>query len=287
MLVTAVAVGLGLFLIGWLAPVLAPMGLGLFLAALAAPLFSWLERRGGSADRRPERDDRLVLVVVGGGLVLLGLQSARSLATGSALRRVTRARIPARRRSTAGVMARSASSSRPRCSSTSSARSPGSCRGRRRRRLRGHRRGAAPPRRPAPVAPRRRRARQPEPGVPRGARHRPGRRHVLRGADPRQRGDGVGAAGPAAPPRRRRRAALGRRGVLPELRAVPRPDPGDHPAGDPRLCRVGPLAAAVVVVGGDRAQPHRRERARADADRPRAVALDVARLRRCSSSGSG
>ena len=49
MLVAGVVVGLGLFLISWLSPVLAPLGLGLFLAALAAPLFTWLEARGRSA----------------------------------------------------------------------------------------------------------------------------------------------------------------------------------------------------------------------------------------------
>ena len=47
-LVACVMVGLALFLIGWLAPVVAPMGLGLFLAALAAPMFTWLEQRGRS-----------------------------------------------------------------------------------------------------------------------------------------------------------------------------------------------------------------------------------------------
>ncbi len=47
MLVTAVLVGVALFLIGWLSPVLAPLGLGLFIAALAAPLFSRLVDRAG------------------------------------------------------------------------------------------------------------------------------------------------------------------------------------------------------------------------------------------------
>jgi len=81
MLVTAVAVGLGLFLIGWLAPVLGPMGLGLFLAALAAPLFTWLEERGRSATIALGLTI-VVLVVVGGGLALLALASAQSLAEG-------------------------------------------------------------------------------------------------------------------------------------------------------------------------------------------------------------
>src|SRR4029078_11385691 len=49
MLVAGVVVGLGLFLISWLSPVLAPLGLGLFLAALAAPIFTWLDERGRSA----------------------------------------------------------------------------------------------------------------------------------------------------------------------------------------------------------------------------------------------
>jgi predicted PurR-regulated permease PerM len=83
MLVTAVMVGLGLFLISWLAPVLAPMGLGLFLAALAAPLFSWLERRGGSAILALGLTIG-VLLLTGAGLVFLGLQSVRSLTDGLA-----------------------------------------------------------------------------------------------------------------------------------------------------------------------------------------------------------
>ena len=58
MLVTAVVVGLALFLIGWLAPVLAPLGLGLFLAALAAPLFTWLERARPVGGARADADDR-------------------------------------------------------------------------------------------------------------------------------------------------------------------------------------------------------------------------------------
>jgi predicted PurR-regulated permease PerM len=83
MLVTAVVVGLGLFLIGWLAPVLGPMGLGLFMAALAAPLFTWLEARGRSA--------ALALIVtigvvvaVGLGLVVLVVSGGRALVDGIA-----------------------------------------------------------------------------------------------------------------------------------------------------------------------------------------------------------
>jgi AI-2 transport protein TqsA len=83
MLVTAVTVGVGLFLIGWLAPVLAPMGLGLFLAALAAPLFTWLEERGRSAALALTLTIAIVLVI-GWALILLALTSARSLAEGVA-----------------------------------------------------------------------------------------------------------------------------------------------------------------------------------------------------------
>lgn len=83
MLVTAVTVGLGLFLIGWLAPVLAPMGLGLFLAALAAPLFTWLERRGRSAILALALTVGVVLVI-GVALLVLALESARSLTEGLA-----------------------------------------------------------------------------------------------------------------------------------------------------------------------------------------------------------
>ena len=79
MLVTAVLVGVALFLVSWLAPVLAPLGLGLFLAALAAPLFTWLRERG--------RSDGLalaltigVLVVIGVSLVLLAVTGATALA---------------------------------------------------------------------------------------------------------------------------------------------------------------------------------------------------------------
>src|SRR4029079_18660206 len=69
MLVTAVMVGLALFLIAWLAPVLAPLGLGLFLAALAAPLFTWLDERGRSAALALTLTISVV-IAIGGGLVL-------------------------------------------------------------------------------------------------------------------------------------------------------------------------------------------------------------------------
>jgi AI-2 transport protein TqsA len=81
MLVAGVTVGLALFLIAWLAPVLAPLGLGLFLAALAAPLFTWLEERGRSAALALAITVTL-LVVIGGGLVVLAIVGARSLAEG-------------------------------------------------------------------------------------------------------------------------------------------------------------------------------------------------------------
>ncbi|HET9083425.1 MAG TPA: AI-2E family transporter [Candidatus Limnocylindrales bacterium] len=80
-LVACVMVGLALFLIGWLAPVVASMGLGLFLAALAAPLFTWLEERG--------RSPALALTVtigvvlgIGLGLVVLALAGATALTEG-------------------------------------------------------------------------------------------------------------------------------------------------------------------------------------------------------------
>jgi predicted PurR-regulated permease PerM len=81
MLVAAVVVGIGLFLIAWLAPVLAPLGLGLFLAALAAPLFTRLEERGRSAALALALTVSLVLVI-GVGLVALAIVGARSLAEG-------------------------------------------------------------------------------------------------------------------------------------------------------------------------------------------------------------
>jgi predicted PurR-regulated permease PerM len=79
MLVTAVAVGLALFLVAWLAPVVAPLGLGLFLAAIAAPLFTWLERRGRSAGLALALTIGVV-VLVGGGFVVLTIASAHTLA---------------------------------------------------------------------------------------------------------------------------------------------------------------------------------------------------------------
>lgn len=81
MLVAGVVVGLGLFLISWLSPVLAPLGLGLFLAALAAPLFTWLEARGRSAALALSLTIGIVLVV-GAGLVVLALSGAASLTNG-------------------------------------------------------------------------------------------------------------------------------------------------------------------------------------------------------------
>ncbi len=77
-LVTAVLVGLGLFLVAWSAPVLGPLGLGLFLAGLAAPLFGWLEHRGRSAPLALAITIA-VLVVAGGAIVLLGLTAAQTL----------------------------------------------------------------------------------------------------------------------------------------------------------------------------------------------------------------
>jgi AI-2 transport protein TqsA len=77
-LFTAVAVGLLLFLTGWLAPVVAPLGLGLFVAALATPLFGWLLGRGLSAPVALGVTVGLV-VVIGGLLVLLAVVSVRSL----------------------------------------------------------------------------------------------------------------------------------------------------------------------------------------------------------------
>ncbi len=79
MLVTAVLVGIALFLVGWSSPVLAPLGLGLFLAALAAPLFGVLVDRGRSAPVALTITIGLV-VLIGGAVVLLALVSARSLA---------------------------------------------------------------------------------------------------------------------------------------------------------------------------------------------------------------
>ena len=78
MLVTAVLVGVALFLIGWLSPVLAPLGLGLFIAALAAPLFSRLVDQGRSAAVALTITVAVVLLV-GAVVVAIALLSARSL----------------------------------------------------------------------------------------------------------------------------------------------------------------------------------------------------------------
>jgi len=83
MLVTAVVVGLGLFLISWLAPVLGPFGLGLFLAALAAPLFTRLAERTRSGGVALILTIGLV-VVVGLFLVYLALSGAQALTDGIA-----------------------------------------------------------------------------------------------------------------------------------------------------------------------------------------------------------
>ena len=80
-LVACVMVGLALFLIGWLAPVVASMGLGLFLAALAAPLFTWLEERGRSAALALTVTIAVVLGI-GLGLVVLALAGATALTEG-------------------------------------------------------------------------------------------------------------------------------------------------------------------------------------------------------------
>ena len=82
-LAAAVVAGIGLFLIGWMAPVLAPLGLGLFLAALAAPMFNWLERRGGSMGLALTLTV-LAVVAIGAGLVALAVFGARTLADGLA-----------------------------------------------------------------------------------------------------------------------------------------------------------------------------------------------------------
>jgi AI-2 transport protein TqsA len=106
-LVAAVVAGIGLFLVGWMAPVLAPMGLGLFLAALAAPLFTWLERRGRSVGLALTLTI-VVVVAVGMGMVALTLAGARALADGLATySSALQARFPdaGETLATAGVMA--------------------------------------------------------------------------------------------------------------------------------------------------------------------------------------
>ena len=64
MLVTAVAVGLLLFLIQWAQPVLAPLLLGLFITALTAPVFGWVQGKGAAP--------AVALLVTVGGVLLIG-----------------------------------------------------------------------------------------------------------------------------------------------------------------------------------------------------------------------
>jgi AI-2 transport protein TqsA len=106
-LVAAVVAGLGLFLVGWMAPVLAPMGLGLFLAALAAPLFTWLQRRGRSLGLALVLTI-LAVVAIGAGLIALTLAGARALAEGlAAYSSALQARFPdaGETLTTSGIMA--------------------------------------------------------------------------------------------------------------------------------------------------------------------------------------
>lgn len=77
-LLTAVAVGLLLFLVQWASPVLGPLLLGLFITALMAPLFGWLQRRTGSPTLALIVTIGAVLVV-GGLIVLLALASVHQL----------------------------------------------------------------------------------------------------------------------------------------------------------------------------------------------------------------
>jgi predicted PurR-regulated permease PerM len=75
---TAVAVGLLLYLANWASPVLAPLFLGLFITALAAPLFGWLLGRGASPVAALALTVGAVLVV-GGLIALIAFASARQL----------------------------------------------------------------------------------------------------------------------------------------------------------------------------------------------------------------
>lgn len=77
-LVTAVGVGLLLFLAQWAAPVLGPLFLGLFVTALAAPLFGWLVARTGSSALSLVVTIGLVLGV-GGVVLLIAFASAQQL----------------------------------------------------------------------------------------------------------------------------------------------------------------------------------------------------------------
>jgi predicted PurR-regulated permease PerM len=93
-LVAAVVGGIGLFLLGWLSPVIGPMGLGLFLAALASPLFRAIERRGRSVGLALTLTV-IVMLVLGLGIVLLTIVAARELAEGlDAYSSALRSRFP-------------------------------------------------------------------------------------------------------------------------------------------------------------------------------------------------
>ncbi len=77
-LVAVLAVGFLLWLIGWLAPIIAPVGMALFLAALSAPVFAWLVARGGSRVAAMAITFTLILAI-GGSLILLGVLSVQAL----------------------------------------------------------------------------------------------------------------------------------------------------------------------------------------------------------------
>ncbi|MFN8517791.1 MAG: AI-2E family transporter [Chloroflexota bacterium] len=77
-LVTAVAVGLFLYLVAWASPVLSPVFLGLFITALTAPVFGWLQGRGASPLIALVVTVGLVLTV-GGVIALVALASANQL----------------------------------------------------------------------------------------------------------------------------------------------------------------------------------------------------------------
>jgi predicted PurR-regulated permease PerM len=77
-LVAVLAVGFLLWLIGWLAPIVAPLGMALFLAALSAPVFTWLVGRGRS--RVLAMAITVVLILgIGGAILVLGILSVQSL----------------------------------------------------------------------------------------------------------------------------------------------------------------------------------------------------------------
>jgi AI-2 transport protein TqsA len=84
LLLTAVAIGILVFLTSWAAPLLGPLFLGGILTALATPLFETFVRRGRNTTMAMVFTI-VVVVLVGGSLALLSIYSGRQLVASLAI----------------------------------------------------------------------------------------------------------------------------------------------------------------------------------------------------------